>query len=350
MAEKKRKKKRVNYRFYIFILLLLLLVGLVANAGLRFIGSPLDPKCEDVYEIEIPSGSTTNSIGTILEENGIISDAMAFKIATRISGDTDYKAGVYELSPSMSMDEIRDILLKGVSANTVTLVIPEGYTLHDIARTVEENGVCSADAFLEEAAHGEFEFAFMDQTLQSDLRLEGFLFPDTYDVYKGDDPHRVIQRMLTRFEEVYGELYESAKDNPVMQQYNVLQITTVASMIQREAFLDADRAPIASVIYNRLNMGMKMQFNTTVEYILGEVRDLTFADLEIDNPYNTYKYAGLPIGPIANPGRASLEAAMNPADTKYVYFVTSDKGDNSMAFSETYEEFLKDKDAWKASR
>ncbi len=353
MAKEKKKvswKFRI-YRFLIVVLLLLLLAGVAGIHFAKQLHEPLDSSSTETVMVEIPKGSAASKIGRILEDEGIISNAIMFRIATRIGGDSDYKAGTYSLSPSMTINEIREILLEGSDdSNTVQLVIPEGFTLTDIAKELEKAGVCKADAFLESAEKGQFDFKYMDQTLEGEKRLEGFLYPDTYEVYRNDDPANVINKMLANFEEKYDAIVAESKDSPVLSKYNTLQIVTVASLIEREAFLDQDRAPIASVIYNRLDAGMKLQFNTTVEYILGEIRDLTYEDLEIDNPYNTYFYAGLPAGPIASPGVESLKAAINPADTEYMYFVTSDKGDNSMAFSVTYEDFLKDKEAWQASR
>lgn len=353
MAREKTKRtwKFRVYRFLIIVLLLLLLAGVAGIHFAKGLHEPLDSGSKEVIQVEIPKGSVASTIGEILEDNGIISSAVEFRIATRLSGDSDYKAGTYSLSPSMTIDEIREILLEGNDdSNTVQLVIPEGYTLNDIAAEAEKEGVCTAEAFLASASGDEFEFKYMDQTLEGEKRLEGFLYPDTYEVYRNDDPANVIRRMLERFEEKYDAIAAAHPDSGILSKYSTLQIVTVASLVEREAFLDQDRAPIASVIYNRLDAGMKLQFNTTVEYILGEVRDLTYADLEIDSPYNTYYYAGLPVGPIASPGEASLEAAIMPADTEYMYFVTSDKGDSSMAFSVTYEDFLKDKEAWQASR
>ncbi|MBR2778806.1 MAG: endolytic transglycosylase MltG [Firmicutes bacterium] len=353
MAKEKKKKswKFRIYRFLIILLILLLLAGFAGIRVTRMLHEPMDSSSKETVQVEIPKGSATVKIGQILEDEGIISSSLLFRIATRLDGDADYKAGTYSLSPSMTMNEIRKTLLEGSDdTNTVQLVIPEGFTLKDIAAEAEKAGVCKADAFLKAAASGTVQFKYLDQTLQGEKRLEGFLYPDTYEVYRGDDPVNVINKMLARFEEKYDAIVAASSGSPVLSKYNTLQIVTVASLIEREAFLDQDRAPIASVIYNRLDAGMKLQFNTTVEYILGEIRDLTYADLEIDNPYNTYYYAGLPVGPIASPGEESLKAAVNPADTQYMYFVTSDKGDNSMAFSVTYEDFLKDKEAWQASR
>ncbi len=346
-------KKKGREKFYLLIIVLLVIV-LAAGAGVMRIGKsitgPLDASSEETVQVEIPVGSSSAKIGKILEKDGIIASAASFKIVTRLSREADYKAGTYELSPSMTMKEIREVLLKGKdSSSTSMVVIPEGYTLADIAAALEKAEICSANDFLWEAGNGQFEYDFLQGAVEGDKRLEGFLFPDSYDFYKGENPHNVIEKMLARFDQVYKEILEQSPDSSVLSQYNASQITAAASLIEREAFLDKDRALIASVIYNRLNAGMKLQFNTTVEYILGEIRELTYDDLAIDSPYNTYLYAGLPAGPIASPGRASLEAAVNPAETGYYYFVTSDKGDSSMAFSETYEQFLVDKDKWKVS-
>lgn len=349
------EKETNGAKKFILIIIIILLI-LVLAAGFGFIkffsgySEPLDSGSEETVDIEIPVGSSTASIAKILEENGLIADADTFKIITKITRNADYKAGYYTLSPAMSMKEIREQLLSGRdSADNAMLVIPEGYTMTDIAAAAEKAGACTADEFLYEAANGQFDYDFLQTAVQGEKRLEGYLYPDSYDVSRGEGAHSVINRMLGRFGEVYGQIVSEHADSPVLSQYDTNQIITVASMVEREAFLDADRAPIASVIYNRLNAGMKMQFNTTVEYILGERRNLTNEDIKVDSPYNTYLYAGLPPGPIASPGKASIEAAILPAETNYYYFVTSDKGDSSMAFSETYEQFLVTKEAWKKS-
>ena len=352
-GKKAKPKKSLRHRLYRLLIILLIVLLLVGLGGIRFtkhLEHAYQPNSTKIVDVEIPSGSSTAEIADILTENEIIASPRNFRLVTKLTGDSDYKAGTYKLSAAMSMNEIRDILLKGESANTVKVQIPEGYTVVKIADELEKNGVCSAEEFLQETQTGEFDYEFMAETLEGEKRLEGFLYPDTYEFYENDDPHSVINKMLARFDQKFNAVVDASQGSEILEEYTTLEIVTVASLIEKEAFHDEDRAPIASVIYNRLDEGMKLQLNPTVEYVIGEIRDLTYDDLAIDSPYNTYKYEGLPIGPIASPSQASLEAAINPADTNYMFFVNTDKGDWSMAFSETYEEFLKDKAAWQASR
>lgn len=175
-------------------------------------------------------------------------------------------------------------------------------------------------------------------------RLEGFLFPETYDVFATSMEHDIINRLLGQFDAVYkDEYYNRATELG----YDLNQIITIASLIERETRVDSERAIVASVIYNRLNMGMALQIDATVQYALGEQKDrLSYKDTEIDSPYNTYKVPGLPPGPICSPGEASIKAALYPENTQYVYYVLDAKMDGSHRFSKSYDEFLKNKNAY----
>ena len=192
-----------------------------------------------------------------------------------------------------------------------------------------------------------FDYSFLDDSVQGESRLEGFLFPDTYSVPKGSNEKFIINEMLKRFDEIYTpDMRKKAKK----MGYTDREIVTVASIIERETVLDDERAKVASVIYNRLDKNMKLQMCSCVQFLLGKQKHfLDENDISIESPYNTYIYEGLPPGPIACPGKASLEAALNPAKTDYIYFVVSDKGDGSMKFSKDYDEFLKNKEDYYAS-
>ena len=333
------------------LVLVLLIAVIIAGAGYKYIhgiGEPLDSSSQEKISVDIPSGSGTAAIGRILEEDGVIKSARQFKIKSRMDkNDGKYRTGVYELSPSMDMDEIMQILMDG-SQNTLRFMVPEGYTLKQIADKFAETGNGTAEDFLNETQNGDFDFEYNDQMVDGEKRYEGFLYPDTYEIYKNESAHGIIQRMLTRFEQVY----DAAADETTVDtsKYSVFDLVTVASLIEREVKLDEERPLVASVIYNRLNKNMKLQMCSTVQYALGTPKArLMNSDLKIDSPYNTYQNAGLPAGPIASPGQASISAALHPADTDYLYFVLTSVGSGKHNFASTGDDFSSYREDYLAS-
>ena len=333
------------------LVLVLLIAVIIAGAGYKYIhgiGEPLDSSSQEKISVDIPSGSGTAAIGRILEEDGVIKSARQFKIKSRMDkNDGKYRTGVYELSPSMDMDEIMQILMDG-SQNTLRFMVPEGYTLKQIADRFAETGNGTAEDFLNETQNGDFDFEYNDQMVDGEKRYEGFLYPDTYEIYKNESAHGIIQRMLTRFEQVY----DAAADETTVDtsKYSVFDLVTVASLIEREVKLDEERPLVASVIYNRLNKNMKLQMCSTVQYALGTPKArLMNSDLKIDSPYNTYQNAGLPAGPIASPGQASISAALHPADTDYLYFVLTSAGSGKHNFASTGDDFSSYREDYLAS-
>lgn len=333
------------------LVLVLLIAVIIAGAGYKYIhgiGEPLDSSSQEKISVDIPSGSGTAAIGRILEEDGVIKSARQFKIKSRMDkNDGKYRTGVYELSPSMDMDEIMQILMDG-SQNTLRFMVPEGYTLKQIADKFAETGNGTAEDFLNETENGDFDFKYNDQMVDGEKRYEGFLYPDTYEIYKNESAHGIIQRMLTRFEQVY----DAAADEATVDtsKYSVFDLVTVASLIEREVKLDEERPLVASVIYNRLNKNMKLQMCSTVQYALGTPKArLMNSDLKIDSPYNTYQNAGLPAGPIASPGQASISAALHPADTDYLYFVLTSAGSGKHNFASTGDDFSSYREDYLAS-
>lgn len=230
------------------------------------------------------------------------------------------------------------VLLEG-KAKTVRFTIPEGY---DIKRTTEKlssEGLINAEVFADEIVSGQFDYKFLSDAPAGENRLEGFLFPETYDIYTTANEHDIINKMLSQFDAVFTDEYYARAEELDM---SVREIITLASIIEREARVPEDRPVIASVFYNRLEVGMPLQSCATVQYILGEQKAvLSIKDTRIESPYNTYLNNGLPPGPIASPGADSIKAALYPDDTDYLYFLA--KGDGSHAFSATYDQFLKDK-------
>jgi UPF0755 protein len=238
----------------------------------------------------------------------------------------------------MSMEEIMKILIAG-KAETVRFTIPEGY---DIKRTTEKlagEGLINADVFAKEIESGQFDYRFLTDAPVGPNRLEGFLFPETYEIFANANEHDIIDKMLYQFDKVFTDEYYKRAEELGM---SVREVITLASIIEREARVPEDRPIIASVFYNRMKIDMPLQSCATVQYILGEQKAvLSIKDTKIESPYNTYLHTGLPPGPIASPGADSIKAALYPAETDYLYFLA--KGDGSHAFSSTYDQFLKDK-------
>ncbi|MDQ0339553.1 UPF0755 protein [Caldalkalibacillus uzonensis] len=324
---------------------ILLLVASAAAVGGLYLYSqlqPVDPAAEDeVLEVEIPMGSSTARIAQILHEQGLIKNEKLFYFYVRYLGVSDFQAGQYQLSPSMSAGEIIKELQEGrLHRETLRFTIPEGLTVEETAQRLEEQGVVDADRFLQVVNNGDFsEFSFVQDIPEAEdrkYRLEGFLYPETYEVYKGTTEEDIVRLLLEQFEKVFKEEWHGALEEHGMTVYEAV---TLASIIERETVVDEERKKISGVLHNRLEEGMLLQADATVLYALGEHKErVLYQDLEVDNPYNTYKYPGLPPGPIASPGLPSLEAAIFPAKHDYLFYVTKKDGSGTHYFSKTYAE------------
>ncbi len=348
MTNRKRRKKRRG-KPIIAIILVVALIAVGFNLWKNNLGAPANLSNTEVVAVNIPAGSSTATICNILAEQGIVKSATSFKYYIKFSGnDGKLQAGDYQLSPSMSGEEIVKNLLSGKNL-TNRFTIPEGYRAEQTAKSLSDHGFGDYDKLLNEIQYGDFNYSFINQLNYDNqgYRLEGVLFPNTYDVYANATEHEIIDKMLAQFNATMTEEYYAQMQAKGL---NLRQLLTIASIIEREAKIDSDRPLISSVIYNRLAINMKLQMCSTVQYILGEPKEfLSNKDISIESPYNTYKNSGLPPGPICSPGKASIEAALYPADTNYIYFVVSEKLDGSHNFSADYSKFEKDKAAYKAA-
>lgn len=322
------------------IVVLLILVAVGSYYGVELIekfAQPVNPSSKATLLVEIPSGSSTKSIGKILKNYELIHNGFYFENTVKTLGyDGQLKAGKYELSQSFSLEKIITKLYNGdVYRETVKFTIPEGYELREIIDLlIEKELVTNRETFMKELA-SIFKTYGLFQTLEVET-YEGYLFPDTYIVNKDASNNEIITKMLDRFVEVYDS---SMREQMKSSEMDLNQVITLASIIEREAALEEEREIVSSIFHNRIERDMKLQSCATVQYILEERKpNLTYDDIEIDDPYNTYIYAGLPPAPIASPGRESIEAALNPADTDYFYMVVSSKGDGSHVFSKTLKE------------
>lgn len=320
------------------------LVGGVATAlvvaGTVFSFSPKAPPGAETRTFVVPSGAGLGAIATSLREQGFIRSALAFRVLATLTGsENQLKAGLYALTPAMSPREILRWMVQGKSERT-RLTFPEGYSIRQMAQLLERQKVGSAERFLELAASPE---RFVDRfpwlsRLPEGATLEGFLFPDTYE-YGGTQLSEaaLIGLMLARFEQVGLDAYERTASPHL----DLFKTVTLASIVELEAQSPPERPLIAGVFYNRLRLRMPLGSDPTVEYALGwkqGSKGLSFKDVKVDSPYNTYRYPGLPPGPIANPGLASLKATLNPESTSLLYFVA--RGDGTHEFTRTYAEHL----------
>ena len=278
--------------------------------------------------------------------------ASAILLICAILTDEQLKS-YYELATSLGLSvlveahdekEVRRAIAIGADIIGVNNRDPEGYSIEQIAAKCEEHGICSADEFLNEVKNGNHQIPFSTGDMNTDgvkYDLQGYLFPATYDIYDDTTAASLIDTMLEKFQSVYTSEY-SAKAAELG--YTDYQILIMASIVEREAKIDSERPIIAGVIYNRLNIDMMLQMCPTVLYPLTDgmydKTEVTYDDLEIESPYNTYRNTGLPVGPICNPGQASLEAVLYPDENDYLYYHTSDGGDGSHIFSSTYDEHI----------
>lgn len=337
VVRRKRKDKKKRRKSPFILLLLLVIIGIFS---FQTVQSNLHPYSAHsrVVEIEIPPGSTGKQISQILADNQLIRRPEAFYLYTRFKGLAPHlRAGHFTLDASWPLERIALALTKGGQGQAISFTIPEGYNLEQMARRLEELGLVTQEEFMTAAATAEFDYDFLKNLPQGENRLEGFLFPDTYQVMADADAEDIINLMLRRFNQVYDLQFQEREKELGL---TTLEVITMASIVEREAKLNEERSTIAAVFYNRLQEKWRLQSCATVQYLLDEPREeLLNRDLEIDSPYNTYKYDGLPPGPIAAPGKASIEAALYPAEVDYLFFRTDEKkGDGSHIFSRTFAE------------
>lgn len=285
--------------------------------------------------ITVEDGMSDAAITRLLKEQGIIKNETIFKIVNKASKKGYFKSGTGKFSSKMSYGEIIDVLVNKMD-NTVRVTIPEGYELCDIAALFSDKLGISEDEIYNEIENGIFDYDFINELPQGKMRLEGFLFPDTYYFERNSNPHEIIDACLKRFSQVYTSDMKKRADE---LGYTTLQIITLASIIEKETRSEYEL--VSSVFHNRLKSSefKRLQSCATVIYVTKNPKKrLNSEDIKVDSPYNTYLYDGLPPGPIASPGEKAIYAALNPADTDYYYFSADGNGKNS--FSKTYEEHL----------
>jgi UPF0755 protein len=290
----------------------------------------------------IPKGATAREIGKILEDKGVVESATGFRIAAFLEGGfEDIQAGSYRAPTGLNAREALHFLIdSGPASEFVNVTFPEGSWLTDFGRILEDKTGISSKKFLDLVTSGAIPSKYRPPDVDT---MEGLLFPSTYQVVDSDTAKSVATRLAQELEKRVDSLDLSGAEARGVSPYEAI---IVASMVEAEARVDEDRPKIATVIYNRLQEGMKLGIDATVQYALGEHKaELTVTDLDIDSPYNTRKFAGLPPTPIGAPGEASLEAAAAPEDGPWLYYVLADC-EGHHAFSVDYSDFLVDKSAY----
>lgn len=286
--------------------------------------------------VDIPEGASVMEISNILKRDGVIKIPLLFTQVAKFNGRSNFKFGKHRLSSGMSYPSIMDELEKNVSFEEVIKVtIPEGYELRQIVDLLESKNLIKREDFLA-ALEKEYDYPFL-RGIDREPRLEGYLFPATYDFAYDASPEDIINAMLSKFANEFDISMVQRADEIGM---TIDQVVILASIIEREAGSDDDRGLVSSVFHNRLTPGSGypyLQSCATVQYIIKERKPvLSFDDIKIDSPYNTYINKGLPVGPISSPGKASMLAALYPIESDYYFFVVDSSGNH--VFSRTLEE------------
>ena len=360
--QKRMRKLWLGIRPTVVMLVSLVIVFLLARTTVNYVLAkyvePVDKNDATPIEVTIPASSSANSIARILygacgyDKDGLISSTAAFKVYVDFVGKANsLKAGTYVLSKNMSIKQIVEELCEGNPAKaTVKFTIPEGYTIQNIAKALQEKGLIQNEDQLYVAARtGESfaNFAFVAEagaTPNATSRsyvLEGYLFPDTYEVYADASVETILIKMLNRFNEVYSDEYVARAEQLGM---TMDQVVTLASLIEREAAAPGDFSKVSAVFHNRLKQDMPLQSCASLSYALGVTKYVFNAtEQATESLYNTYKFNGLPVGPVCNPGKAAIEAALYPneqfVNDGYLFFCNQNPKETSeLIFAKTYEE------------
>jgi UPF0755 protein len=293
---------------------------------------PANPGAGKVRFI-VPPGATFHEVADTLHRVGLVDNVLFFDIYARYKHlDRGVEAGAYELSRNLDMEQILAALQTALPEE-IYITIPEGYTIQKTAAKLDAGGLIKGSDYIA-ATHAHYDFAFLKDRPAS-ASLEGFLFPDTYLVPRNATAKQLVTLQLQEFDHIWNS---TRRAQAAQRKMNALQIVTMASMIEREARFDNDRPLVASVLYNRLSNGWPLQVDATVLYAKGVWQaGVTLDDRRIDSPYNTYLHAGLPPGPIANPGLKAIDAALQPANTDYFFYLSDPQGHNH--YARTNDEF-----------
>ena len=349
--QRSKEDKIVNKIVLIVVLVFLVIGGILGFSAYRYVTSslqPLDPDDTEKVTIVIPSGSSNKAIGEILEDENIIKSGMIFNYYTKFNNLTGFQAGTYHFSPNMTLEAISEQLQKGEGSVTsdAKVTIPEGFDVDQIGDALAEATNISKDDFLALMESDEF-FEKMKETYPELLasagdaqgvryRLEGYLFPATYDYYTGNTLEEVVTQMVDKSNSVLSKYF----DQIAQKEMTVQEVLTLASLVEKEGSKLEDRKNIAQVFFNRLAIDMPLQSDISILYALGEHKELvTYEDTQVDSPYNLYVHTGYGPGPFNNPSEAAIQAVLDPTPNNYYYFV-ADIQTQEVYFAETYEQHM----------
>ncbi len=345
----KRKLKKWVKALITFIIMVVIIIALFFALGSYLLSAPSNTT--SVIEFTVTEGKTVDQVGKQLEKEGIIRNFLAYKVYVRLKKVNGYKAGIYKLDKSYNTMDIVEILTSDYyKEKSINITFKEGKTIKDVAREVAKKTDITESEFYEKLDDDSYidlliqKYWFLTDSVKNEniyYPLEGYLFPDTYSFKENVKPEDIIETMLNQTQKIFDK-YKSQID---LSSYNINELVTLASVVEKEGIYKDDRKQIAGVFYNRLNAGMQLGSDVTTYYAfkidLGE-RNLTKAEINTYNPYNTRgpEMAGkLPVGAICNFGITSFEAVLNPASSDYYYFVADKSGKTH--FTKTYEEHQK---------
>lgn len=295
--------------------------------------------------IDIPMGATSKDISAILLEQGLIENEWLFRLKAKLTGaDNNFQYGVYKLIKGMPDYDILDVLQQGAKAESVMITIPEGWSVRQIGAYLESKSICLQSDFEAACNRTDYDFEYYDLiTGDREYLLEGYLWPDTYDVIPQNGAEGVVKRMLREFErkwESHGEWLEKM----YAMGLTIDQVVTMASCIEKEAGVSSERPMVSRTLYNRMDQGMTWSLDCTVLYALAlegtGYDNVLYSDLEVDSPYNTYRNYGYPVGPIGCPGASAINAVLNPAEGDWLYYIAYEDGSGEHLFTSDYDEFL----------
>jgi UPF0755 protein len=328
---------RDGQRWPWIVLGVFVLVLLVIGAGLIWVRKQIDPPGPpgESVRVRVERGMSVDEIGELLHREGVIENATVWRYYARLNGADSIQAGDYTLRKGESLGSVIKVLEGGADVEKgIPLTIPEGLTVREVADKVAELPGRSAERFLEVAGSGVVRSQYQPA---GSTNVEGLILPETYFLGKDDDETAILRRMVEAFDqEASAQGIATAAARLKVSPYEAV---IIASLIEREAKVPEDRGPISRVIYNRLEREMRLEIDATVLYALGKKQEFVlFSDREVVSPYNTYQIDGLPPGPIASPGKAALEAALNPPPGPWIFYVLIEEN-GKHAFASTNEEF-----------
>jgi UPF0755 protein len=334
-------------RKYLLFLILIILLSLVFIYQGTYL--PKNPEITEGENFLVEKGENLFQVAQNLKDRGLIKNKYLFVLYVLLKGEQkNLKAGEYLLAPSMAVDEIAKKIISGETVKAV-ITIPEGWNLRDIGWYFENKGIFQAEEFFEIVG-----FPLIDYNKTADLPkpkdfsqdfdflkdkpqnvgLEGYLFPDTYQIEKGSSVEEVVRIMLSNFDK---KLTPELREEIQKQNKTIFEIITMASLLEKEVKTKEEKEIVAGILWKRLKYGIPLQVDATITYITGKKTiKISKDELQIDSPYNTYKYSGLPFGPICNPGLESISAAIYPKESNYWYYLSTPEG--KTIFSRTLTE------------